>query len=175
MNTEAVLPGAAAAQEAHEAHEAHEAAPSAPPRPGSGVDHLLALYVQTPATLTGNLFGMVLVGAFFWPLADPMRLGGWLAVITTLWLVRLAHYLRFRRQRNTGLEALRVWRRSWMALVLCQGAMWGLAAWLFWDLGSPFHKVALLRRRGRNRSAHSVRECLAGHRKRLSRGAHPSR
>jgi signal transduction histidine kinase len=22
--------------------------------------------------------------------------------------------------------------------------MWGLAAWLFWDLGSPFHKVALL-------------------------------
>jgi signal transduction histidine kinase len=31
-----------------------------------------------------------------------------------------------------------------MALVLCQGAMWGLAVWLFWGLGSPYHKVALL-------------------------------
>ena len=139
MNTEAVLPGAAAAPETPDAPPA-----AALPRAGSGVDHLLALYVQTPATLTGNFFGMVLVGAFYWPLASPARLGGWLGVITALWLVRLAHYLRFRRQRNTGLEALRVWRRSWMALVLCQGAMWGLAAWLFWDLGSPFHKVALL-------------------------------
>ena len=139
MDTEAVLPGAVAAR------EMPDAAPAAPlPRPGSGVDHLLALYVQTPATLTGNFFGMVLVGAFYWPLASPARLGGWLGVITVLWLVRLAHYLRFRRQRNTGLEALRVWRRSWMALVLCQGAMWGLAGWLFWDFGSPFHKVALL-------------------------------
>jgi signal transduction histidine kinase len=114
------------------------------PRPNAGVDHLLALYVQTPATLTGNLFGMVLVGSFYWPLAEPARLWGWLSVISVLWLVRLGHYLRFRRQRNTGLQALRVWRRSWMALVLCQGAMWGLAAWLFWGLGSPFHKVALL-------------------------------
>ena len=119
-------------------------ATAAPPRPNAGVDHLLALYVQTPATLTGNLFGLLLVGAFYWPLAEPLRLWGWLSVVGVLWLVRLGHYLRFRRQRNTGLEALRVWRRSWMALVLCQGAMWGLAAWLFWDLGSPFHKVALL-------------------------------
>ena len=121
-------------------------APSAPsaPKTGSGVDHLLALYVQTPATLTGNLFGIVLIAAFYGPLADPLRIWGWLGVISVLWLVRLGHYLRFRRQRNTGLEALRVWRRSWWALVLCMGAMWGLASWLFWGLGSPFHKVALL-------------------------------
>ena len=139
METQAVLPAAAAAPA-----QADTPPAAAAPRIGSGVNHLLALYVQTPATLTGNLFGMVLVAVFYWPLAEPVRMYGWLGVITTLWLVRLAHYLRFRRQRNTGLEALRVWRRSWMALVLCQGAMWGLAAWLFWDLGSPFHKVALL-------------------------------
>ncbi len=108
------------------------------------MDHLLALYVQTPATLTGNLFGIALIAAFFGPLAEPVRLWGWLGAISLLWLVRLGHYLRFRRQRNTGLEALRVWRRSWWALVLCMGAMWGLASWLFWGLGSPFHKVALL-------------------------------
>ncbi len=136
MATETLAPPAAALSE--------PAAAAAPPRPNAGVDHLLALYVQTPATLTGNLFGIVLVAVFYWPLAEPARLWSWLGVISTLWLVRLGHYLRFRRQRNTGPEALRVWRRSWIVLVLCQGAMWGLAAWLFWHLGSPFHKVALL-------------------------------
>ena len=129
--------------------EATSAAAGAPaatvlPRTHSGVDHLLALYVQTPATLTGNFFGIALVSAFYWPLAEPARLLPWLLVISCLWLVRLAHYLRFRRQRQRGVVELRVWRRSWMALVLCQGAMWGLAAWLFWGYGSPFHKVALL-------------------------------
>ncbi len=144
MSAEALAPAAAVTPPAQPAVVPAVVPAVANARPNSGVDHLLALYVQTPATLTGNLFGMVLVGAFYWPLAEGWRLIGWLSVITALWLVRLGHYLRFRRQRNTGLEALRVWRRSWMALVLCQGAMWGLAAWLFWDLGSPFHKVALL-------------------------------
>ncbi len=113
-------------------------------RPHSGIDHLLALYVQTPATLTGNLFGMVLIGAIFWPLAELWHVAGWLGVVALLWLVRLAHYLRFRRQRSTEAQDLRVWRKSWVALVLCQGAMWGLAGWLFWGLGTPYHRLALL-------------------------------
>jgi signal transduction histidine kinase len=111
---------------------------------GARVDHLLALYVQTPAVLIGNLFGMALITVIYWPLADTVHLLAWLAVITGLWLVRLAHYLRFRWQHNREAEAVRFWRRSWVALVLCQGAMWGLAAWWFWGLGSPYHKVALL-------------------------------
>ena len=135
MADSAVLPGAAAPV---------DTVAAAVPRAHAGIDHLRALYVQTPATLTGNFFGIALVAAIYWPLAEPARLWGWLGVVSVLWLVRLAHYLRFQRQRDTGLEALRVWRRSWVALVLCQGAMWGLAAWLFWGLGSPFHKVALL-------------------------------
>ena len=113
-------------------------------RSGNGVDHLLSLYVQTPATLTGNLFGMLLIAGIFWNLAPAPRLFGWLGVITALWLVRLGHYLRFRRQKTKDQSALRVWRRSWMALVLCQGAMWGLAVWLFWGLGTPYHLLSLL-------------------------------
>jgi signal transduction histidine kinase/CheY-like chemotaxis protein len=112
--------------------------------PNSGIDHLLSLYVQTPATLTGNLFGMLIIAFVFWGLAEPLRLLGWLGVVTTLWLVRLAHYLRFRRQRSTENHVLRLWRRSWVVLVLCQGAMWGLAVWLFWGLGTPYHRLALL-------------------------------
>ncbi|MDP1899639.1 MAG: ATP-binding protein [Rubrivivax sp.] len=115
-----------------------------PGRSPHGVDHLLALYIQTPATLTGNLFGIVLIAVLFWPLAEPGRLLGWLGVVSVLWLVRLAHYLRFRRQGDAGAAGLRVWRRSWIVLVLCQGAMWGLAVWLFWGLGTPYHLLALL-------------------------------
>ncbi len=108
------------------------------------VDHIRALYVQTPATLTGNLIGMVLMTAIFWPLAEPGKMLGWLAVAITLWLLRLAHYARFRRQRHADGGTLRVWRRSWMALVLAQGALWGVAVWLFWGLGTPYHVVSLI-------------------------------
>ncbi len=112
--------------------------------PGGRVDHIRALYVQTPATLTGNLIGMGLMASMFWTLAPPGRLFGWLAVGATLWLLRLAHYVRFRRQKDADGEQLRLWRRSWMALVLCQGALWGTAVWLFWGLGTHYHVVALI-------------------------------
>jgi two-component system, sensor histidine kinase len=122
--------------------------PAASPRPTAGaagrVDHIRALYVQTPATLAGNLVGMVLMTAIFGPLAEPWKMMGWLAVAGTLWLLRLAHYLRFRRQRDADGGTLRLWRRSWMALVLAQGALWGVAVWLFWGLGTPYHVVSLI-------------------------------
>jgi signal transduction histidine kinase/CheY-like chemotaxis protein len=108
------------------------------------IDHIRALYVQTPATLTGNLIGMVLMGLIFWPLATPARVLGWLAMVALLWLLRLAHYLRFRRRPGADEATLRRWRGSWRALVLGQGAMWGLAVWLFWGLGTPYHAVSLI-------------------------------
>ncbi|RVU44639.1 hybrid sensor histidine kinase/response regulator [Rubrivivax rivuli] len=119
-------------------------APAVAGGPGGRVDHIRALYVQTPATLTGNLIGMALMASMFWSLAPPGRLFGWLAVGATLWLLRLAHYVRFRRQQDADGEQLRLWRRSWMALVLCQGALWGTAVWLFWGLGTHYHVVALI-------------------------------
>ncbi len=108
------------------------------------IDHIRALYVQTPASLTGSFIGMVLIGTIFWPLAEPLRLAGWLAVGAALWLLRLTHYLRYSRQQDGEGVALRVWRRSWMALVLCQGALWGVAVWLFWGLGTQYHMVSLI-------------------------------
>jgi signal transduction histidine kinase/CheY-like chemotaxis protein len=108
------------------------------------VDHIRALYVQTPATLTGNLIGMALMAAIFGTLAPLPVVGGWLAVGALLWLLRLAHYLRFRRHRHADEATLRGWRPAWRALVLAQGAMWGLAVWLFWGLGTPYHAVSLI-------------------------------
>lgn len=126
--------------------EAGEA--GAPPfRRRSGVDHIRALYVQTPASLTGNGVGIVLMTLIFLPLAPRSQMLAWLAVVAALWLLRVAHYVRYlqysARQEATE-DRLRQWRSSWKALVLMQGAMWGVAAWLFWGLGTPYHRISLI-------------------------------
>ncbi len=108
------------------------------------VDGLRALFEQSPASLGGNAIGVAVIGLAFWPLAAAPLLLGWLGAAVLLWLVRLAHYLRYRAARDSDAPTLQAWRRSWRVLVLLQGAMWPLAVWLFWGLGSPFHTTALL-------------------------------
>ena len=126
-----------------------EAAPAlvaATPAAGSdaAADHIRALYVQTPATLTGNGIGLLLMAMIFGPLAPGPTVLGWLGVGGTLWLLRLAHWLRFRANPQAPPALLHAWRRSWMVLVLSQGTLWGSAVWLFWGLGTPYHRVVLI-------------------------------
>lgn len=112
--------------------------------PAHRLDHLRALLTQTPVVLSGNLAGMAVVAAIFGPLGRVSTVAAWLAVATLLWLLRLAHYLRYRRRAGADLAQIERWRRSWTALVLAQGAMWGLAVWLFWDQGEGYQRLALL-------------------------------
>ena len=118
--------------------------PADVPAPSAHVDGLRALYEQAPASLAGNVIGMSLIGLAFWPQAPAERLQGWLVAAGLLWLLRLAHYLRYRAASDSGAAVLLGWRSSWRALVLAQGAMWPLAVWLFWGLGAAFHTVALI-------------------------------
>ncbi len=111
---------------------------------GSGIDHMRALYVQTPATLVGYLAAIAVVTAVYAPLAERWRLWGWLGAVTALWLLRLLHYLRYLREPEADEARLLAWRRSWRVLVVAQGSMWGIAVWLFWGLGTPYDKVALI-------------------------------
>jgi two-component system, sensor histidine kinase len=120
------------------------AAPQLSVGKSGAVDHIRALYVQTPATLTGNLVGMVLMAAIFGPLSTLAKIAGWVGACALLWLLRLAHYIRFRRNTRADATTLRQWRTSWKLLVVGQGAMWGLAVWLFWGLGTPYHQLALV-------------------------------
>ena len=108
------------------------------------VDHVRALFTQTPASLTGNGVGFLLMIAMFGGLAEPVRLTLWCTLFAVLWVLRLLHYLRYRRRPRVDDETLRSWRLSWKALVLLQGAMWGVAVWLFWGLGEPYQRLALL-------------------------------
>jgi len=115
------------------------------PVPGSRrFDHVRALFVQTPATLTGNVIGWGLIVAMFWPLAPRVSMLAWMSTLALLLALRLAHYLRFLRQRDADDATLQRWRRSWKVLVLAQASMWGLAVWLFWGLGTPYHLTALM-------------------------------
>ncbi|MDH4290014.1 MAG: ATP-binding protein [Aquincola sp.] len=107
-------------------------------------DHVRALFEQTTVILAGNAIGIALIAFAFWPLAPRARLSLWLIAALALWGLRLAHYLRYRRRRDAEASVLMGWRASWRVLVLLQGAMWPLAVWLFWNLGSDFHTDALI-------------------------------
>jgi signal transduction histidine kinase/CheY-like chemotaxis protein len=107
-------------------------------------DHLRALFVQTPASLIGYLIGWGLMVAMYGPLAPPAPMLAWTGVLALLLALRLAHYLRFRRRPDADVATLREWRRSWKVLVLLQASMWAVAVWLFWDLGTPYHRTALM-------------------------------
>ena len=107
-------------------------------------DHVRALFVQTPASLIGYLIGWSLMVAMYWPLAPRGPMLAWSGVLAVLLMVRLAHYLRFRRNPDADDATLHEWRRSWKALVLLQASCWAVAVWLFWGLGTPYHRVALM-------------------------------
>ena len=104
------------------------ALPALPAAPGATAapvsrrfDHVRALFVQTPATLIGNLVGWCLIALMFWPLAAPAPLLAWMVAAALLWLLRLAHYLRYQAHRRSRrcadaalapeLEACWCWRR----------------------------------------------------------------
>jgi len=120
------------------------AADTAPLPEARRFDHLRALFVQTPASLIGYLIGWSLMVAMYWPLAPRGPMLAWTGVLAALLLLRLAHYLRFRRNPDAGDATLRQWRRSWKLLVLAQAACWAVAVWLFWELGTPYHRTALM-------------------------------
>ena len=107
-------------------------------------DHVRALFVQTPASLIGYLIGWSLMVAMYWPLAPRTPMLAWSGVLALLLLLRLAHYLRFRRNPDADDATLHEWRRSWKLLVLAQASCWAVAVWLFWDLGTPYHRTALM-------------------------------
>ncbi|MBS1177990.1 MAG: integral rane sensor signal transduction histidine kinase, partial [Proteobacteria bacterium] len=107
-------------------------------------DHVRALFVQTPASLIGYLIGWSLMVAMYWPLAPRGPMLAWSGVLAVLLGVRLAHYLRFRRNPDADEATLHEWRRSWKVLVLLQASTWAVAVWLFWDLGTPYHRTALM-------------------------------
>lgn len=116
----------------------------APDGRGSPADQLRALYHLAPAMLVGYAVGLGLVLMTFGALCDRRLLLAWAGAFSIVWSLRLLHCLRWRRPDAADDERLMSWLRSWSLLVLAHGALWGLAAWLFWGLGTDYHATVLL-------------------------------
>jgi hypothetical protein len=114
-----------------------------PRRQRRDIDHLRALMQQTPATLTGNGIGIVLIGGIFGNLAPRPSLRAGLAgrAAVLLWLT--CGCCTTCATAATPTPTTPRWRAGAQlaALVIAQGALWGLAAWLFWGLGTPYHAL----------------------------------
>lgn len=117
------------------------AAPELAPTARDATDRVRAAFEQTRATLVANLMGMALIVPSFWSLAPRAHLLGWVLLAALLFGLRLAHFVRYRRQPDAGADTIARWRKSWRVLVFAQGALWPLAVWLFWGLGSPYHML----------------------------------
>ena len=112
--------------------------------PGADAEAMRSLYTQTPSILVGNAVGVALVLAIFWPFAPWHTLLAWAVAGMVLWMLRLGHWARFIRQPEVSAHTLLAWRRSWMALVLALGSVWGVAVWVFWGLGDAYRQLALI-------------------------------
>jgi signal transduction histidine kinase/CheY-like chemotaxis protein len=112
---------------------------------GARGEAVRALFQQTPTTLAGHAVGIVLIGAMYAQTPARERMLAWLAAVLLLWLLRLAHFLRYRNRRHALDDTtLLAWQGSWRVLALAQGLMWGIAAWIFWGQGESFHDTALI-------------------------------
>ena len=114
------------------------------PAAGGDADHMRALYVQSPVILAGNAIGIALTAAIFWGPAGSQLVTGWACLALVAWLLRLLHWRRFVHQPQADAATLLAWRGSWRALVLAQGALWGVAVWVFWGQGEPYRQLALI-------------------------------
>ncbi|MBF0335895.1 MAG: response regulator [Alphaproteobacteria bacterium] len=94
------------------------------------------LYRHIPAVLTANLVNSVLVVAALWDVANRRDLVGWAAVVAAVTLVRVVLWLRCPDAGRSDADVLR-WGRGYTVGVLISGLLWGSAAFLFIDLGSP--------------------------------------
>jgi len=99
---------------------------------------------QSPVALFGNLLGMLLVGLIFVPVAQTWQLAVWYGPVVVLWLLRLAHWLAYGRRADLP-DAVAIAQRLPLAwLAIGQGAMWGVAVWVFWGVGGEFHNTVLI-------------------------------
>ena len=70
----------------------------------------------TAALLVGSVLdGLALMLLMFGNLAEPVRLAVWAVLAAGLWVLRLLHYLRYRRRPDADGATLKQWRRSWRA------------------------------------------------------------
>jgi signal transduction histidine kinase len=123
------------------------AAPAAVPDDpafGNLPEKVRTAYEFMPATLMGNVAGIVIILWLFAGTASRALLVPWVVVCVVLWVARLVLTLRFRRARPATLGQWIRWHEAWTAGTLLSGALWGATAWFFYLSGGGIQQTGLI-------------------------------
>lgn len=107
-------------------------------------EEVRSAYDYMPATLAGNVAGLVVILVLFWALAPHEWLAGWGSLLAGLGGVRYALYRRFLRSTPRSTHEWARWRRAWNAGTLAAGVLWGASAWLFYPEGDSIQRIGLI-------------------------------
>jgi two-component system, sensor histidine kinase len=97
-----------------------------------------------PAALAGNLAGLCVVFILFGPVAPARVMLPWIAGFLTMWFARLVLTWRFRQTQPQSTAQWRFWHRLWLLGNLSAATLWGIAAWVFFGLGTGIQQTGLV-------------------------------
>jgi two-component system, sensor histidine kinase len=97
-----------------------------------------------PATLAGYVAGIGVLIGLFWQRVPALHMVPWLLLFVLVLGYRGFMFFRFRRSTIEGTEDWLRWRAYSNAGSLCSGALWGLAAWLFYENGGDIQQTGLI-------------------------------
>jgi signal transduction histidine kinase/CheY-like chemotaxis protein len=117
---------------------------TAPAGLGGLPEEVRSAWDYMPATLAGNLAGIVVVLVLFAAHAPAAVMLPWLAVFAGLWIARLLMTRAFRHASPATRADWQAWRLRWNAASLASGALWGLTAWIFYGLAGPEERTGLI-------------------------------
>ena len=108
------------------------------------IDQYRSLFAQMPISLLGNTLGLMIFVLVYWAPAPHPLLLAWAAVIVMLTVLRLLHYLRYRRQALPSDAQVLLWSRSWRALLHGQGLAWTAGIWLLYGQGGHLQLLTMI-------------------------------
>jgi signal transduction histidine kinase/CheY-like chemotaxis protein len=107
-------------------------------------DHVRGTFAFNRTSLAGHFVGALVIELIFADAAPSMLRLGWGIVFAVVWLLRVGLAIRFAGNEPQTTAGLLTRLRLWQAGVLASGALWGAAAWLFYDYGSDLHQIGLV-------------------------------
>lgn len=107
-------------------------------------EEVRSAYDYLPATLAGNLAGVLVVTWLFWPTTPVAVMLTWLAAFGVMWLGRALLAYRFRLAAPESLAQWARWRLLANAGTLAAGLLWGITAWVFYFRGGSIQQTGLV-------------------------------
>ncbi len=107
-------------------------------------DRARGIYAYNATSLAGHLVGALVIELVYADVAPRGLRVGWGALFATSWLLRLLLAWRIARREPQTTAGVHARLRLWYGGVLLSAALWGAAAWLFYEYGDALHQIALV-------------------------------